>query len=138
MAGFGISKEQTDQALAAMTVGGTSFGLGYLHGRKGNMPEKWNIPLDLAIGVGAHLATMFGVIPKGLAGHVRNIGNGGLGYYFGSLGGQLGQKARKDASELTGVANKRTITAGWAGPALGPKNKAWAPYNPAAAYQRKF
>lgn len=141
------SEEQKRAALAAFESGGTALGLGYLHGRKGTMPEKWKIPLDGAVAAGGVLLGVFGGKYIGgdkVARHVTAVGVGALSYFFGSLGGQFGQKARFKAGEMKGPAgpyltgdekkfdpslvytdkdgkakqwrDSRTITAGWQAP----------------------
>lgn len=128
---FKFDKETGKTALRSVEVGGAAFGLGFLHGRKGNMPEKFGVPLDLGAAIGLHLLAFSGYT-KGAAQHLHALGDGALAYYFGSLGGQYGQKKRKAAGELTGASNPRTITAGWQPQQMGngavpASQAAWAP-----------
>ena len=96
--------------LCFVEASGTSLLLGYLHGRKGEMPSKANVPLDAAVGFGmAVLAAVLGPKlgkSKILGGtpqdHMFNIATGSACYFSGSMGGQMGQKARLKAKELTG------------------------------------
>lgn len=144
------SEEQKRAALAALESGATALGLGYLHGRKGAMPEKWKIPLDGAVGAAGVLLGVFGGKYIGgdkVARHITAIGTGALSYFMGSLGGQFGQKARFKAKELTAPPgkyltgdekdtsapwrNNRTITAGWVPPQSTP---AWAPQGARRGY----
>lgn len=108
---FALSKNNMEQALQSLEVGGAALGLGFVHGRKGTMPEKFGVPLDLGAAIGLHLLAFSGYT-KGAAKHLHALGDGALAYYLGSLGGQWGQKRRKAAGELTGAATPRTITAG--------------------------
>lgn len=108
---FSLSKSNMEQALQSLEVGGAAFGLGFVHGRKGTMPEKFGVPLDLGAAIGLHLLAFSGYT-KGAAKHLHALGDGALAYYLGSLGGQWGQRRRKAAGELTGAATPRTITAG--------------------------
>ncbi len=92
-------------AIAAFEAGGAALALGYYHGRKGEMPEKFKIPLDAAAGVGLTLLGLFGgkyIGGESVAKHLTATGTGALSYFFGSLGGQFGQKARWKAGEMKG------------------------------------
>lgn len=93
-------------ALALLEGGATAAGLGYLHGRKGSMPEKYKIPLDAALGVGLPLLGIFGgkyIGGERVSKHLVAAGSGALFYFLGSLGGQFGQKARAKAGEMKGA-----------------------------------
>lgn len=135
-----MAENKKAAALAAFESIGAAGLLGWVHGRKGQMPEKYKVPLDGGVGAALVLAGIFGSGNKYLkmvAPHALAVGTGALSYFFGSLGGQFGQKARFKAGEmkspypgpyLTGNENdpnkdwrnNRTITAGM--PVAGPVN----------------
>lgn len=101
------SDEQKKAAVAVLEAGLTALGLGYVHGRKGEMPSRWKIPLDAAVGAGGVLLGVLGGKYIGgdkVARHLVALGTGGVSYFMGSLGGQFGQKARFKAKELRGPA----------------------------------
>jgi len=94
-------------------VAGTSFLFGFLHGRKGGMPETARVPWDLGTAALMHTLGFAGIGEEQDAPfHLHNVGNGALWYYTGSMGAQIGQRMRKSAGQLTGKATPRTITEG--------------------------
>lgn len=108
-----------EAGLAVFEAGLTALGLGYVHGRKGTMPEKAKIPLDGAVAAVGILAGTFGgkyVGGEGVAKHLRAAGTGALSYFLGSLGGQWGQKARFKAKDKDGKSELQ-----------GPPLPAWLP-----------
>ncbi len=116
---------------------GASYGLGYAHGRNGDMPKvKDKVPYDVATALaGGAVAGLSMLVPSrfGMVKDVLFVGGlsgmiAGANYYTGSLGAMAGQKARKDKGELTGASTPRTITAGFT-----PRALAGAPRRPAAA-----
>lgn len=123
---FNLPPDFAEEALGAASAAITSYGLGYVHGRKGQMPALFKttknpngvLPYDAAVALGGGLALLVGkglkVLPNIAAAPIRGAMYAGEAYYFGSLGGRRGQAARKAAGELTGAPNDRTITAGGA------------------------
>jgi hypothetical protein len=94
-------KVSIDRAMAVVEIWGTSFALGWFHGRKGFMPTLFGIPYD-ALGAGLAYVVAFSGAAKGAEDHVMNIGHGAGAYYAGNLGAQLGQKMRKETPDWRG------------------------------------
>lgn len=98
---------------------GTGFGIGYLHGRKGEMPKllgsdtdpSKGVPYDV-LGAGLMYAAAFSS-PK-YASYALAVGNVLGGYFTAGIGAKMGQQARKDAGEMSTPpkSNDRTITKG--------------------------
>jgi hypothetical protein len=126
-------------AVAALESCVAAGALGYLHGRKGQMPTYGKIPLDGIVGGALALVGLFGKrvgLPESVTVHALGLGTGALTYLSGSIGGQFGQKARIKANELQGPPgaylkegdtsapwrNSRTITGGM--PTSGPAGAA--------------
>jgi hypothetical protein len=135
-------KQNIEKATAIVEVGAAAFGLGFLHGRKGGMPETFGIPWDLGSAALLHLLGFSGYA-EGYEQHLHNLGNGALAYYVGSMGAQIGQKMRQEVktgddawkgSPFTEEEAKkrglgvRTITAGTPG-------GVWSPAQQAAMYR---
>lgn len=103
-------KDIIQQTVSATLTVGAATAIGVVHGRKGVMPGIGPVPVDAAAGAGA---LVVGGLVGGRGGmYLMDVGKGLLSYFGGSIGAQLGQRMRKNAGELTGVANSRTITAG--------------------------
>lgn len=112
-----------DRAVAIIEVWGTSFALGWYHGRAGVMRTLWGVPYDAIAALIGYAVAFSGMAGKMGTEHVFNIAQGAGAYYAGNLGAQLGQRMRKDAGELKGApmseedakkipAQVRTIVAG--------------------------
>lgn len=143
------NKENIAKLTAIIEVGGASFLLGMLHGRRGGMPQTFGVPWDLAAAAALHLLAFSGQA-KGYEDHLHNLGNGALAYYTGSIGAQIGQRMRKDSPDWKGAAmteeeakkaglQVRTIVAGHNGaPAMGPgaPRHSWTPEQLRAMYGR--
>lgn len=77
--------------------------IGWIHGRNGGIPKRLGIPLDLGLmilfkGLGFYMSA------KGWTGaaDVHAIGNGIGGYYFGTMGLEIGQKQLAAATDKDG------------------------------------
>lgn len=156
--GMSLDNPMVKTVVEGVEVAGTSFLFGFLHGRKGGMPETAKVPWDLGTAALMHVLGFAG-IGAGVGGtegetdapwHMHNVGNGALAYYTGSMGAQIGQRMRKAAknpdgtSQLTGVATPRTITMG-SGPNFygsqfpsqaQPAVHQWSPQQIAAMHRR--
>lgn len=90
-----------------------SGGFGYLWGRKGYMPKRLGMPLDLLIGgavkIGAFFLTAYKV--PGAA-DVHALSNGALASYAVAVGADMGQRALKAAKNPDGTpqAKNRQLT----------------------------
>lgn len=84
-----------DLAVSTAEAGAVAFTFGFMHGRA---PEKLMIgpvPLELAVGVGAHAIGVFG--PQDMSSHMHAVGVGAIASFLHSLGRGVGRKARKAA-----------------------------------------
>lgn len=99
-------------------VAGTAFLFGFLHGRKGGMPETAKVPWDLGTAALMHVLGFAGVgEDQDAPWHLHNVGNGALSYYTGSMGAQIGQRMRRSAGQMKAPEKfvgqtPRTITEG--------------------------
>jgi hypothetical protein len=96
-------RETIESATAIVEINAASFGIGWLHGRKGIMPTLWGVPYD-ALLAGAAYVVALGKLAGRYSGHVLNLGHGFAAYYSGNLGAQLGQRMRKESPDWKGVA----------------------------------
>lgn len=94
-------KETIESATAIVEINAASFGIGWLHGRKGLMPTLWGVPYD-ALAAGVMYVVALGKLAGKFSGHVLNLGHGFAAYYSGNLGAQLGQRMRKDSPDWKG------------------------------------
>jgi hypothetical protein len=94
------NKESIRYATDTIEVWGVAGALGYLHGRQGGMPKLLGIPYDLGIALAAKVVAFAGWAGKSWSADMHAIGNGAGAYYIGSVGADMGQKARKDAGEM--------------------------------------
>jgi hypothetical protein len=102
VASFRREQEKTiNRATAIVEIWGSSFAIGWLHGRKGIMPTLFGVPYD-ALGAVAAYVVAFSGMAKGAEDHVLNIGHGLGAYYAGNLGAALGQKMRKESPDWQG------------------------------------
>lgn len=75
------------QVVQTAEVTGTAFALGMVNGRW-QSPEFLGIPIDLGVGLGAHLLAFMDVAPE----HLHNVGDGGLCSYVSALGMGIGER----------------------------------------------
>lgn len=102
---------QTRYALDTIEVGGSSFAVGYVHGRNGAMPKRLGVPLDLGAAAVLKLVAFMGWGAK-YTPDVHSLGNGPLAYFLGSMGAERGQVALRAAKDKDGkpVALNRPLT----------------------------
>lgn len=85
--------ETVTTVVEAAEVSGAALALGYLAGKRakdGNgQMHIFGVPLDLGVGVVAHIMALMGV--GGAEEHFRAIGHGGLATYFSTLGFNTGK-----------------------------------------------
>jgi hypothetical protein len=94
-------KETIESATAIVEINAASFGIGWLHGRKGLMPTLFGVPYD-ALAAGALYVVALGKLAGKFSAHALNFGHGFAAYYSGNLGAQLGQRMRKDSPDWKG------------------------------------
>jgi hypothetical protein len=79
----------------AMVVAGTSFGFGLVNGRYGAITPL-GVPVDLGVGIGAHLLGFTGLAGK-MTPQAHAIGDGALSAYAYTVGRGTGKVWRKKA-----------------------------------------
>jgi hypothetical protein len=117
------STDLIKQYLPSAIGNGASYGLGYMHGKNGDMPKiKDKVPYDVALGIAGYGLAL---VAKKWGGPVATdismrLGDAGLYYFSAQLGGTTGQTARDKAGELspeakaykTGHPDSKAILAG--------------------------
>lgn len=97
--------EVTKDLVRAGEVSAVALALGWWAGRQqkagGENPSVMGVPLDLAVGVGAHVLGIMGV--GGAEEHFKAIGDGGLATYFSTLGYTAGKTGTFGASFLQSI-----------------------------------
>jgi len=77
-----------ETATNTAVMAGTAFGLGVLQGKTGGI-EIMGMPLDLLVGVGAHVGGFMKVAGK-QSHQLHNVGNGAFALYAGTMGRAIG------------------------------------------------
>lgn len=97
--------EAVQSLVRAAEVSAVSATIGYIQGKRAGAGKEavavFGVPLDLAVGVGGHVAALMGV--GGAEEHFKAIGDGGLATYFSTLGYTAG-KSGKGLAEATRAA----------------------------------
>ncbi len=83
------------QVVQTAEVGATAFALGMVNGRW-ESPMFLGIPVDLAVGLGAHLLAFMDVMPE----HLHNVGDGGLVSYLSSMCMGVGEQMLVQSRQL--------------------------------------
>ena len=88
------------------------------------------IPADAAIGVGAAVIGISGLLGRRGAGYAFSVAKGTLSYFTGSIFAQVGQRMRKSAGESVSISTDRTVMKGLpqgAAPAFPPAAEQFSP-----------
>lgn len=97
--------EVVTDLVRAAEVSGVAAAIGYLQGKRAQEGKEslslFGVPLDLGVGVVAHVLGIMGV--GGAEDHFKAIGDGGLATYFSTLGYTAG-KSGKGLAEATRAA----------------------------------
>jgi len=89
------AEETVMTVVRSAEVQGTAFALGVINGRW-SRPELLGVPVDLGIGLGAHV---LGFALEDVAGtHLHNIADGALASYLSSLGVGIGNKMLQEST----------------------------------------
>lgn len=88
------SEHVMNTSVDALVTAGTGFALGMARGRLGGRAVILGVPVELAVGVGSHLAGFTGLVGKA-APHAHSVGNGALTAYAYGKGHDLGKDWRK-------------------------------------------
>lgn len=86
------AREKADEVVGVVIrtaeIGITAFGLSVIQGKTGGI-EIVGVPLDLGIGVAAHVAAFMGFGGR-FSQHLHNFGDGALANYLGTMGFKVG------------------------------------------------
>jgi len=109
------SEQVINNVVRTMVVSGTSFAFGVANGRFGAVTPL-GVPIDLGVGVAAHLAGFTGIVGNATA-HAHAIGDGALAAYTYTVGRGTGKAWRKksglpEMAGMDGVAGKIEATGG--------------------------
>lgn len=89
--------ETMNHIVRTAEISGVAFGAGVLRARMGDARFAIaGVPLDLGVGLGAHLACLLGT---GADTHFAAVGDGALAHYMARLGMQIGGKGRLSGDE---------------------------------------
>lgn len=126
------------QALQAVEVSGTAFGLAYARGRFGDEEGElavMGMPVGLLAGIGGHAVAFLGIAGE-YSEHIHNISDGALAEYAVQQGQSIGMQHKIEAESSTegriGAARRGTHRGLGAGMPRG-----FSRHNPAAAYARR-
>ena len=87
------SEHVINTSVDALVTSGAAFGLGLARGRMGGRAVLFGVPVELGVGVMAHLAGFTGIVGKA-SGHAHSIGNGALAAYAYGMGHDAGKSWR--------------------------------------------
>lgn len=90
-----------EKVTRTMVTTGTAFGMGVVQGRTGGV-ELLGIPLDLALGVGAHVGGFMRVAGR-RSDMLHNIGDGAMAAYAVAVGRGVGDSWKKTGKFLGGA-----------------------------------
>lgn len=135
------------QALQAVEVSGTAFGLAYARGRFGTESDDGHLelavlgmPVGLLSGIAGHAVAFMGIAGE-YSEHVHNVSDGCLAEYSVQQGQNIGLRQRIAAGEVDGATYEGPRTLGRIGRqhrGLGAgMPRGYARHNPAAAYARR-